>query len=265
MIICEYRDVIAISLQSGSSGNCIYVETDRARLLFDAGISCAQAARRLAMHGRDIRNVDALIISHDHADHVRHAGVYQRRVGMPIYITPLTLNRALTRHSLGRLNDVNYFFAGGELTFGDVTVETIPTPHDSADGAIFIVSSEGKHLGIWTDVGHLFKELFSLMPSLDAVFIESNYDPAMLENGSYPAFLKERIKGPRGHLSNAEATELLQSGGRLQWACLSHLSQNNNSPEIAFQTHREIIGNGLPLYTASRHTATGIFSIDKSG
>lgn len=139
MIICEYRDVIAISLQSGSNGNCIYVETDRVRLLFDAGISCVQAARRLAMHGRDIRDVDALIISHDHADHVRHAGVYQRKAGMPIYITPLTLNRALTRHSLGRLNDVNYFFAGGELIFGDVTVESIPTPHDSADGAIFIV------------------------------------------------------------------------------------------------------------------------------
>jgi phosphoribosyl 1,2-cyclic phosphodiesterase len=261
MRICEYRSVIAISLQSGSNGNCLYVETESVRLLFDAGISCARATERLAAHGRDISDVDALIISHDHADHVRHAGVYQRKTGMPIYITPRTLDRALQRHNLGMLNEVNYFFAGGTLQFGDITVKTVPTPHDSADGAIFVLYSEGKHLGIWTDVGHLFEELFLLMPVLDALFIESNYDPAMLESGSYPDFVKQRIKGPSGHLSNREATELLQSGKRLQWACLSHLSRNNNDPQVALQTHREIIGEELPLFTASRYSASGIFRI----
>jgi phosphoribosyl 1,2-cyclic phosphodiesterase len=253
--------VIAISLQSGSNGNCIYVETGGVRLLFDAGISCVQAAKRLAMHGRDIKDVDALIISHDHSDHVQHAGVYQRKAGMPVYITRLTLNRSLKKNRLGTLSDINYFISGDTIKFGNVTVQTIPTPHDTADGTVFVISSRGKHLGIWTDVGHLFKELFSFMPSLDAVFLESNYDPLMLDKGPYPAFLKKRIKGPHGHLSNAEATELLQSGRQLQWACLAHLSQNNNDPRTALLAHREVIGEDLPLYTASRNSVSGIFSI----
>ncbi len=251
----------AISLQSGSNGNCLYIETGTVKLLIDAGISCSRATERLKAYGRDISNVDALIISHDHADHVRHAGVYQRKVGMPLYITPRTLSRAHTRHRLGRLGELRFFSGGDRIQIGDVCVETIPTPHDSADGVVFVVSYESKQLGVWTDVGHLFKELFSVMPSLDAVFLESNYDPGMLENSSYPSFLKQRIKGPRGHLSNREATELLRSGTRLQWACLAHLSRNNNDPQLALQTHRNSIGDDLPLFTASRSSATGILSI----
>jgi phosphoribosyl 1,2-cyclic phosphodiesterase len=253
--------VRAISLQSGSNGNCIYVETNGVKLLFDAGISSIEAAHRLAAYDRDIRDVNALIISHDHADHVRHAGVYQRRYGLPLYITPKTLHRALARHRLGKLNDVNYFLAGGKLQFGTVSVQTIPSPHDGVDGAVFIVSSDKKFLGIFTDLGHVFNELLSVISSLDAVFIESNYDPEMLVQGPYPAFLKQRIQGPEGHLSNREAAELLQAGTRLQWACLAHLSENNNSLPIALQTHREIVDENLALFTASRYMPTGILNI----
>ncbi len=239
----------------------MYVETNGVKLLFDAGISGTEAARRLAAYGRDISDVNALIISHDHADHVRHAGVYQRRYSLPLYITRRTLERALARHRLGKLNDVNYFPAGGKIQFGAVSVQTIPSPHDSADGAVFVVSSDKKRLGIFTDLGHVFNELISLISSLDAVFIESNYDPGMLAQGSYPAFLKKRIQGPEGHLSNREAAELLQAGKRLKWACLAHLSENNNSPLTALQTHREIVDENLALFTASRYMPTGIFNV----
>jgi phosphoribosyl 1,2-cyclic phosphodiesterase len=253
--------VIAISLQSGSSGNCIYVETENRKLLFDAGISSIQAARRLEAHGRDIKDVDALIISHDHSDHVRHAGVYQRRFGLPLYITPRTLESASKRHGLGKLDNISLFSAGEELRFDGVSVETVPSPHDGVDGVLFVVSSGNKRLGIFTDLGHASQDLFDTMPSLDAVFIESNYDPDMLSSGHYPAFLKHRIRGPRGHLSNREAAELLLAGEQLQWACLSHLSHNNNNPDIALKTHREIVSEDLTLYTASRYEATGIFKI----
>jgi phosphoribosyl 1,2-cyclic phosphodiesterase len=110
----------------------------------------------------------------------------------------------------------------------------------------------------------VFKDLARIVSSLDAVFLESNYDPAMLAAGPYPAYLKQRIKGPRGHLSNREAAELLcqASGhGRLQWACLSHLSEQNNHPDIALKTNREITDGCVPLYVADRYCATEIFTV----
>jgi phosphoribosyl 1,2-cyclic phosphodiesterase len=253
--------VIAISLQSGSNGNCIYVETESAKLLFDAGISSIRAKERLSAFDRDINDVDALIISHDHADHVRHAGVFQRRYGMSVYITPRTLSRSVKKHGLGRLDNVKHFTAGESIEFNDVSVQTIPCPHDCADGSVFVISSNKKRLGIMTDLGHVFEDLGNIVPTLDGIFIESNYDPVMLASGPYPAFLKKRIRGPEGHLSNREAAELLLSGERLKWACLAHLSNNNNDPETALQTHREIVGENLALYTASRYTPTGVFNI----
>lgn len=253
--------MIAISLQSGSNGNCTYVETDSVKILFDAGISGIQASERLSAFNRDIRNVDALIISHEHADHVRHAGVYQRKYGLPIYITRKTLDRSAKRHRLGEISDVNYFMTGEAIKFNKVSVQTILCPHDGVDGAVFVVSSNKKRLGIMTDLGHVFKDLRTTIPSLDGIFIESNYDPEMLANGPYPAFLKQRIRGPHGHLSNRESAELLLTGERLKWACLAHLSNNNNNPEKALQTHREILGDNLDMFTANRYSSTGILSL----
>ncbi|MBI5666197.1 MAG: MBL fold metallo-hydrolase [Nitrospirae bacterium] len=253
--------MIAISLQSGSNGNCTYVETGAVKLLFDAGITGSQACERLSAYGRDIRDVDALIISHDHSDHVRHAGVYQRKYGLPIFITQRTLDTSAGKYALGKLSDINYFTAGEAIDFDNVSVQTIPTPHDAADSSVFVVSSGKKRLGIMTDLGHAFNDLRTIIPTLDGIFLESNYDPEMLANGPYPSFLKQRIRGPEGHLSNREAAELLASGERLQWACLSHLSINNNDPEAALKTHREIIGDNLALFTASRYAPTGILSL----
>lgn len=253
--------MIAISLQSGSNGNCIYVESCGVRLLFDAGISGVAAERRLAAHGRGIRDVDAVIISHDHADHAKFAGVYQRKYGLPLYVTERTLSAAERRCGLGRLGDVKYFQAGKTVSFGPVSVLTMSTPHDGEDGVIFIVESREKRLGIMTDLGHVFDGLAREVASLDAVFMESNYDPSMLAAGPYPAFLKRRIKGPGGHISNIESAELLCSGKRLRWACLSHLSEQNNDPGVALRTHQDILGRRLRLYTADRYSASGLFHV----
>ncbi len=256
--------MIAISLQSGSSGNCTYIETGGVRLLIDAGITGVQAQDRLAMHGRDIREVDAVIISHDHGDHIRHAGVYQRKFGIPIYVTSATLAAASARCNLGKLTDVRAFRACDKIRLGEVIVHAIPTPHDGVDGSVFVVEAGKKRLGVLTDLGHVFKDLIQIVSSLDAVFLESNYDPDMLAAGPYPAYLKQRIRGPHGHLSNIEAAEILRRAAaekRLQWACLSHLSEENNRPDVALKTHREVTSGEVPLTVAPRYQSTEIFTV----
>jgi len=251
-----------ISLQSGSNGNCIYVETAETALLFDAGISGKQACQRLAAYGRDIRAVDALIISHDHSDHARCLGIYQRKFGLPAYATPATLQRARQYLKLGELGEVHYFTSGQALQFGRVTVQTIGTPHDGADPVAFVVDDGRHRLGLLTDLGHVFEDLPELLSSLDAVLLESNYDPRMLQSGWYPDWLKDRIRGPRGHLSNPEAARLLaEAGDRLQWACLGHISADNNDPQHARNVHRRLLGRKLELHLATRYEPSELLDL----
>ena len=252
-----------VALQSGSNGNCIYVEADGVRLLFDAGISGRQAEQRLAAHGRDIRDVDALVISHEHRDHSRRMGIYQRKYGIPVHVTRKTLAASRFRVDVGGISDLRHYTAGASLQFGTVTVETIPTPHDAVDGVAFVVDDGRHRLGILTDLGHAFDGLDAVIASLDAVLVESNYDPAILDESFYPEPLKRRIRGNGGHLSNIEAAELLRTsaGTRLQWVCLGHLSEENNNPELALRTHREMLGNRVPLFVAGRYAATDVIEV----
>jgi len=185
-------------------------------------------------------------------------GIFQRKFGHPIYLTKKTLAATRASCDLGRIDDIRYFNAGSTLRFGAVTVATIPTPHDGIDGVGFVVDDGRKRVGILTDLGYVFDGLAAVVRSLDAVLIESNYDPALLAGGPYPEFLKRRIRGPGGHISNMESARLLRAAldGRLSWACLAHLSEQNNDPELALRTHRRIFGKRLPLYVASRYEAT---------
>ena len=246
------------SLQSGSNGNSVYVEANGVRLLFDAGISGKMAERRMAVHDRDIRDVDALIISHDHTDHARCMGTYHRKFHLPVYVTAKTYRAAAGRYTLGRIDDIRHFEAGQALRFGEATVETIPTAHDGVDGVAFIIDDGRGRLGILTDLGHVFDGLSDVISTLDAVLIESNYDPHMLATGPYPPFLKARIRGPGGHISNTEAAGLLHTatGKKMKWVALGHLSEQNNDPEIALLTHRQVLGDALPLHVAGRYAAT---------
>jgi len=251
-----------ISLQSGSNGNCIYVEADGVKLLFDAGISGIQVQDRLAIHGRDAEGIDGVLISHDHIDHSRSMGILHRKFGLPVYATAKTYGAA-KRYAVGEIEDLRHFAAGETLQFGKVVVETIPTPHDAEDGVVFVVCDGTHRLGIMTDLGHVFDGLAEVVSSLDAVLLESNYDPDMLANGSYPEWLKERIAGPAGHISNVEAAELLNTAAskRMKWACLGHLSQDTNTPDLALETRRKILGDRLPLFVATRYEVSGVMEI----
>lgn len=251
----------ALSLQSGSNGNCYYVEAEGTRLLFDAGLSGRETKRRLAMHGLNVGDIDALIISHDHSDHARNAGVLHRMFDIPLFLSGPTLDTI--RGKLGRLDGTEGFSVGDTLQFGPISVETIPTPHDAVDGTTFVVCANERRIGILTDLGHPFPELHDVIRGLDGVFIESNYDPEMLETGPYPEFLKSRIRGPAGHISNVEAAQLLEENAsdRLEWVCLAHLSEKNNRPDLAIETHQTVLPARFPLHVATRHEPSEVFEL----
>ncbi|MFH0983059.1 MAG: MBL fold metallo-hydrolase [Planctomycetota bacterium] len=250
--------IITCSIQSGSNGNSIYVEAGETRLLFDAGVSGKTVRARLAEHGRSPDHVDALFISHEHDDHLRSAGIYQRMFGVPIYLTRQT--HAAAWRDLGRVHDVRYFRSGAAVEVDGVVVHTVPTPHDAADGVAFVVEFGGKRLGIFTDLGHPFAGLADLLASVDAAYLESNYDPRMLEAGPYPYPLKRRIAGPSGHLSNPESAGLVRRtlGRKHQWIALSHLSEQNNTPELALETHFKAVGCHFPFGVSSRYAVSAL-------
>jgi phosphoribosyl 1,2-cyclic phosphodiesterase len=258
-----------ISLQSGSNGNSFYVEADDVRLLFDAGITGRQAEMRLANHGRQIRDCHGLFITHDHSDHSRCMGVFHRKFGLPLYLTRKTLRAATFDRDIGPLHDVRFFKAGEATVFQTaagqpVTVHSVPTPHDSAEGVAFVIEHNDKRVGILTDLGHVFAGLREVLLSLDAVVIESNYDPEMLEYGPYPELLKKRIRGRGGHISNHECAELISRASmfkRLKWACLCHLSEENNCPDLALATHRRLVDPSIAIHVASRYDVSDVMEV----
>ena len=249
------------SLQSGSNGNCLYVESGGVRFLVDAGLTGAQTKWRLDELGIDILTIQAVIISHAHNDHVRYAGVLQRQYNVPIWMTRGSLQRVQETRVLGQVSEPLLFTSGDTLTFGNVKIETIPTPHDVPEGVCFVVDNGTVRLGIMTDLGSRFLGLKEIVASLDGIYLESNFDAEMLENGFYSDDLKRRIRGGTGHLSNDEAANLLKSGKRLRWACLGHLSARNNSPELTMATHRRILGPTLPLYIAPRGSVSEMLEL----
>ena len=206
-----------MSLQSGSNGNCVYVEADGVRLLIDAGISGVQMQERLATQGIDPHSITALLITHDHSDHVRGMGVFHRKFGIPVYVTHLTLMSARRRNKLGLIDHVHCFQSGDHLRIGGVTVETVPTPHDGVDGVGFVIDDGQRRLGIMTDLGHKFPGADRCAAVAGRGLVGEQLRSTDAAEGPYPEFLKARIRGPGGHLSNLESAELLEAAirGRL--------------------------------------------------
>jgi len=247
------------ALSSGSSGNAYYAENDEGAVIIDAGLTYKALGEAITKARASIHNVRGVLISHDHSDHVSGAGVWYRKQKWPLLLTKGT------RHTLrGHLegipdSDLKVFSTQSgscKIKACGFTVEAYKTPHDATEPVGYVLEYAGKRCGILTDLGHPFKGLSDILSSLDGVFLESNYDPSMLAaNPKYPPHLKRRISSKNGHLANKEAGLLLRdasSCGRLKQATLSHLSKENNRPELALRTVMEIVNDkGSVLFSGA--------------
>ncbi|MBL7212757.1 MAG: MBL fold metallo-hydrolase [Desulfobacteraceae bacterium] len=229
-------------LASGSSGNTCYIETGKASVLIDAGLSGRETERRLGLLGKSARNLDALIITHEHSDHIKGAGPLARRFGLPLYINRKTLEKG--QRAMGNLPKPVIVRTGQTLTIRDLTVETFTKCHDAADPLGLILSFDGTRMGLVTDLGRSTRLVVDRLRECNALIVEFNHDQEMLEEGPYPLDLKRRIKGPDGHLSNKQAGELVRKicHDNLNYLVLAHLSKTNNNPTKAHKEAKDALG-----------------------
>lgn len=230
------------SLASGSSGNSYYLECAEGAILVDAGLSGKALLHHLELAGGDPGKVRGVVVTHDHTDHSSGAGVLFRKFGWRLWMTKGTRDAC---RALGRA-EVETVAAGSGLKAAGFAIEFIATPHDGAEPVMVAIEHGGVRCGVFTDLGHPFGGLADYLGGLDFAFLESNYDPGLLaKNRRYPASLKRRISGPSGHLSNSEAAKLLAGvpGTRLRKVVLSHLSEENNRPDLAKACFQELVGD----------------------
>ncbi|WP_210489369.1 MBL fold metallo-hydrolase [Rufibacter aurantiacus] len=248
------------SLASGSNGNCYYIGNEQEAVLVDAGISCRETEGRMRRLGLSMEKVKAIFISHEHSDHIKGLPVLAKKYQIPVYITPATLQNL--RFGLDyRL--VRSFQAYEGVQIGNLTVTGFPKYHDAADPHSFIISGNGINVGVFTDIGSPCDHVIKQFQVCHAAFLETNYDEDMLERGRYPYYLKARIKGNHGHLSNRQALNLF-TGYKPQFmshVLLGHLSKDNNCPNLVkelFTTHAD----GTQVVVASRYEETPVYVID---
>lgn len=223
-------------LASGSRGNALWVETNHTGLLIDAGLSCSESLKRLDALGVDPARLQGIVVTHEHLDHIRGAGVLARRLRVPVFINSATLRKGMT--ILGDLVHPVIIRTGRPLTVKDLLIETFTKCHDAADPMGITVSCRGMRLGLITDLGRSTAVVENRLQGCHALIVESNHDERMLEEGPYPLETKRRIRGPEGHLSNSQAKALLKvlSHEDLAVVVLAHLSEKNNLPEKALKT-----------------------------
>lgn len=219
-------------IASGSKGNAILVCSPRTNLLVDAGISARELSRRLERTPVPAARLDALILSHEHGDHVRGAGVLSRRFQMPVYLSRGTLESLPVQ--IGPLDSPQLFQSGSPFCVGDLAVHPFSISHDASDPVGFVVEHDGVRMGICTDLGIVTQLVRTRLQGCRGLVIEANHDMNLLLNGPYPWELKQRIRSRQGHLSNSDAFELLDTlhHDGLRVVVFAHLSETNNRPDL---------------------------------
>lgn len=229
----------------------------------DAGISCRETEKRMKRLGLSMDIVKAIFISHEHGDHIAGLTVLSKKFNLPVYITPHT-----QRNSKLQLNEemTISFKPFQSVTIGGLSITGFPKSHDAIDPHSFIVEYEKVTVGIFTDIGNVCKHLTGYFKQCHAAFLEANYDVDMLEKGSYPYHLKKRIRGGEGHLSNDEALTLFKEHRPhfLSHLLLSHLSKNNNSPELVEELFNRHTLN-TKIVIATRYNETAVYHITANG
>ncbi|GAA4332091.1 MBL fold metallo-hydrolase [Flaviaesturariibacter amylovorans] len=251
------------SLNSGSNGNCYYVGNDTDAVLVDAGISCREIERRMERLGLSLEKVRAVLVSHEHSDHIRGLPTLTRKHGIPIYVTARTYKGGRMYLERSKVHDFS-----GQLTFniGSLSIQAFSKVHDAADPYSFTISYGGVTVGVFTDLGVPCANLVHHFRQCHAAFLESNYDEEMLEHGKYPWILKQRIRGGQGHLSNRQALDLFRAHRPpfMTHLLLAHLSQNNNDVRLVqalFDAHAD----GVQTLVAPRYSESPLFQVSTAG
>lgn len=252
------------ALASGSKGNCIYIECGRTRILVDAGLPKRDIRGRLARIGVAPEDISAILVSHEHTDHVKGVGIMSRGFGTPVYITGRTLSATMGK--LGNGLTVREFGPGEPFQIDDIYVEPFPTPHDAAEPVGFSFSYGGVKIGFATDLGYATKLVIERLKGSDMLLVESNHDPVMLKDGPYPWLLKQRVAGKEGHLSNDDAGRLLSMliHPGLRHVVLAHLSETNNLPELAYNATYGVLSKnaaGVRLSVASQNSVGEVLGV----
>ena len=250
------------SLNSGSNGNCYYIGNSTEAVLIDAGISCREIEKRMKRLGLHIEKIKAVFVSHEHTDHISGVPMFIKKYKVPVYITTPTL-----RHGKLKLEKklIRPFKAHESIIIGELAITAFPKFHDATDPYSFIIDCKNIRVGVFTDIGTPCKQLIKHFKKCHAAFLEANYDEQMLEEGSYPYFLKNRIRGGLGHLSNKQALEcfITNRPAFMSHLFLSHLSKNNNNPQLVeklFNGHAA----GVKIIVASRYEETAVYNIGQS-
>ena len=250
------------SIASGSSGNCICVGTDECHVLVDAGISGKRIESGLNSIDLKTEEMQGILITHEHVDHIAGLGVLARRYGLPMYATPGTIDAILHTKSVGTIDPALFheIHAGEDFTIGDMTIEPIAISHDAAEPVAYKMKQPGKSMAVMTDLGIYDDHIVEKLKGLDVLLLEANHDVHMLQVGSYPYPLKQRILGEKGHLSNELSGRLLGEvlHDHFGTVFLGHLSKENNYAELAYETVRLEVtmgdnpykGDDFPMYVA---------------
>lgn len=259
------------SIASGSSGNCIYVGSDTTHLLVDAGISGKRTELGLRELGLKMEDIDGIFITHEHSDHIAGLGVLARKYGIRLYATKGTIDAIRDTASIGSIPEELFqpIVADEKIVIKDLICNPMKISHDAAEPVAYRIQHGKQKIGIVTDLGTYNDYTIESLRGMDALLLEANHDIHMLQVGPYPYYLKQRILGDRGHLSNERAGQLLCSliHDKLQAVMLGHLSKENNLPELAYEAVRVEVtmeqGKNLafPMYVASRNEVSRIIHI----
>ena len=227
------------SLYSGSSGNSLFIETENTKILVDAGESAKKITEALSLINVDIKDIDAILVTHEHQDHIKGLGTLSKKYQIPVYANSKTWD-SMPEQSVKIASENQKKFNENEcFEIKDMKISPFSTPHDAASPCGFNISNNSQKISIATDLGHPTSEVIHSLEDSSFILLEANYDPNILKYSNYPYLLKQRISGPNGHLANQDASKIisyLSNNGALTNVMLGHLSKENNFPELAYKT-----------------------------
>ena len=226
------------SLYSGSTGNSLFLESDNTKILIDSGVSCKKIVDALDSINVDANDIDAILVTHEHSDHIQGLGTLSKKFNIPVYANKKTWDAMSSQKDKINNNNIKFFNNNEDFEIEDLKIHPFSIPHDAINPCGFNIFCDNKKISIATDIGHMTNNIISNLENSDFLLLESNYDPEVLKCCSYPYALKTRIAGPNGHLSNNLAGKtisyLINSG--LKQVMLGHLSKESNFPELAYNT-----------------------------